>query len=266
MEKEGLWCKVDGEGEIHGNGWVYAEYVEEILPKKLETESALQTVRVEIASGEQKQGIHPAEPPSKALTEGEKADLLNTPPPEKASRVGVTEQPSIRYEFRGGKDKSMAVSKRDVPIVGKPAHILTIQPPQPPQSGIKSDAPGAIEKASSEVPIQGDIFPHFKNLPGKKKEPNTAGQLKPLGVKERTVSISPAVEENVMRRQTVSHERKGPTYKQESIGLVELTLKLLSITLSCLVILFLHRANKIATNRYDALMQFQHSMDTRQHR
>jgi hypothetical protein len=55
----------------------------------------------------------------------------------------------------------------------------------------------------------------------------------------------------------VSIQRKVPIYMQESIGLVELTLKLLLIALSCLVILFLHRANKIATNRYDALRQFQ---------
>ena len=60
-----------------------------------------------------------------------------------------------------------------------------------------------------------------------------------------------------MQRQAVSHERNAPIYKQESIGLVELTLKLLLIALSCLAILFLHRANKIATNRYDALRQFE---------
>jgi hypothetical protein len=138
-------------------------------------------------------------------------------------------------------------------MVAKPAQILRIQPSQ---SGVKSRALGAIEKASSEVPIQGDIFPHFKNLPDKKKEPGTAGQRKPLGVKERTVPISPAIKENAIQRQAVSHEKKGLLYKQGSIGLVELTLKLLLIALSCLAILFLHRANKIATNRYDALRQF----------
>jgi hypothetical protein len=255
IEKKGLWYKVGVEGEIHGKGWVYAEYVEEILPKAIESESALQTVRVEIESGEQEQKIDPAEPPSKALTEDEQKKPLNTASSGKAFQIGVTEQPTIRNEFRDGKDNLIAVSKRDVPMVRKPAHILTIQPPQ---SGVKSRALGAIEKASSEVPIQGDIFPHFKNLPGKKKEPGTAGQRKPLGVKERTVPISPAIKENAIQRQAVSHEKKGLLYKQQSIGLVELTLKLLSITLSCLVILFLHRANKIATNRYDAaLRQFQ---------
>ena len=77
------------------------------------------------------------------------------------------------------------------------------------------------------------------------------------------MSISPAVEENVMQRLTDSHERKGPIYNQKSIGLVELTLKLMSIALSCLVILFLHRANKIATHRYDVLSQSQPGLGTR---
>ena len=63
MEKKGLWYKVDVEGEIHGKGWVYAEYVEDILPKALETESASETLRdeVEIESGEQEQGLDLAE-------------------------------------------------------------------------------------------------------------------------------------------------------------------------------------------------------------
>ena len=106
----------------------------------------------------------------------------------------------------------------------------------------------------------------FRGGKDKKKESGTAGQRKPLGVKERTMSISPSVEENVMHRKALSYERKGPIYKQKSIGIVELTLKLLSIALSCLVILFLHRANKIATNRYNALRQIQSDLDNRQHR
>jgi len=313
MEKKGLWCKVEVEGEIHGRGWVYGKYLEEILPEVPQTDSAVPTARVEIAAGEQRQEIHPAEPALQARTEGKKEDLLttptpgrvsrvdatvqssarpgfqdmnnetsalsqteisaakepaqftppqapsrdrtqaekqkplHTPPPEKTSRAGVTVQPSIRNEFGAGKEKSIAGSKGDAPTAGKSAHILSIQPPQ---SGIKRDASVAIEKSSSEVPIQEDILPHFKKLPGKKKEPTTAGQRKLLGAKERAASISPAAEENVRPRQAVSHERKGPKYKQKSIGLGELTLKLLSIALSCFVILFLHRANKSATNRY----------------
>ena len=179
-----------------------SEQLDKILPKAIETGSASQTVRVKMATVEQKQGVLYAEPSSNARTEGVKKNLLKTPPPQKASQAVVTEQPSIHNEFRDGKERSITVLKRAVPMVAKPANILRIQPSQ---SGIKDDVSGVIERATSEVSIQ----------------------------------------------------RKVPIYMQESIGLVELTLKLLLITLSCLVILFLHRANKIATNRYDALRQFQ---------
>jgi hypothetical protein len=179
-----------------------SEQLEKMLPKAIETGSASQTVRVKMEPVEQKQGVLYAEPSSNARTEGVKKNLLKTPPPPKTSRTVVTEQPSIHNEFRDGKEQSITVLKRAIPMVAKPANILRIQPSQ---SGIKDDMSGVIGRATSEVSIQ----------------------------------------------------RKVPIYMQKSIGLVELTLKLLLIALSCLVILFLHRANKIATNRYDALRQFQ---------
>ncbi len=321
LEKKGLWCRVEVEGEIHGRGWVYGKYLEEIVPEVPAAGSAVPTVKVEIAAREQMQGAPPAEPAFETRLPGDKENLLNTPspgsvsridatiqssvrsgfqdldnessvlsqaeilaaqervqliplqalpqvrtqdekqkplpapPPEKASRAGVAGRPSIRNEFIGGKDESIAVSKADVPVVGKPAHIPKIQAPP---SGIESDALVAIEKPTLEVPVQEDLIPHFKKLPAQNKEPaqknepTTTGQQELLGVKERTASISPRVAEIVRPRQAVSHEIKNPIYRQNSMGLVELTLKLMSIALSCLVILFLHRANKTAANRYDA--------------
>ena len=56
---------------------------------------------------------------------------------------------------------------------------------------------------------------------------------------------------NATPRLARSFAGKEPESKQTSIGLVELTLKLLSIVLSCIVLLFLHKANKMATARYD---------------
>ena len=185
-----------------------SQQLKNILQKTIETGSASQTERVEMASVGQKQGVILAEPPLNARPEGEKKNLLNPSPLPKASRAVVAEQPSIRNEFQGGKEQSITVLKRAIPMVAQPAQILRLQPSQ---SGIKDDVPGVTESATSEVPIQ----------------------------------------------------KKTPIYKQESIGLVELTLKLLLIALSCLAILFLHRANKIASNRYDALIQFQEKSTSR---
>jgi len=240
-----------------------SQQFEEIIAEAPGTASASPIVRGEIASEEQKQRVPPAESPSKARAKGEKQNLSKTHRSEKVSRVGVTEQSSNLNEFRDGKDKTLAVLEEDVPMAEKPAHIPAAQPPQ---SGINGHAPGVVQKATSGVATQNDTAPHFKNLADRKKEPHTAGQRKPLGIEARIMSISSGIEENIIQRQAVSHESKGPIYKQKTIGLVELTLKLLSIALSCLVILFLYRTNKIASNRYHALKQIQHRLDTRQRR
>ena len=259
LEKQGLWCRVDVAGEVHGQGWLYAEYLEEILPKAPAAESAMQTVRLEIAAAEQKQGVYPAEPPPAAQPQGEKKFLLATPPSEKASRVGVTSQPSIRNGFRGGKGKSIFVSKEDFAMAGEPVHV---PPAQASYGGLKRDAAGINQEASSAGIAPGDATIHQKSLHGGEKKPDEAVQKTPSPVREKAVTDARAAAAS-MERLAVSREKKGMLNGRESIGPVEMVLKLLAIALSCLVILFLHRANKIATNHYNALMQFQHSLDNR---
>ncbi len=303
MEKKGLWCKVDVEGEIHGKGWVYAEYLEEILPKALETESSSQTVRVEIASGEQKQGIHPAEPPPKARTEGEAVKPLRARLPGKISIAGVKEQSLARNELRETKNETGALSKVEIPVAGEPAHIAPSQvppevrtedekakplnaslpvkvsmtglneqvsvrnklrdaknesnalsqveipmagepvhmpPAQPPYSGFKQDALGISGKYSSGVIEQGDSTTYQKSLPGEKKQHAGAVQGTPSAVNALSVSDARAVASSV-KRSAVFHETKGLINKREFMGPVTIALKLLSIVLSCLVILLLYK-------------------------
>jgi len=91
----------------------------------------------------------------------------------------------------------------------------------------------------------------------------------PMAVKPAhivTVQPPPSGTIHAMPRQAVSHDRSGPIHEQESTGLVGHALKLLSIALSCLVILFLHRANKMATHRYEALLQSKRTPSAPQHR
>jgi uncharacterized protein YraI len=273
MEKKGVWCKVDVEGEIHGRGWVYAEYIEEILPKTLKTESSSQTVRVEIASGEQKQGIHPSEPPTNARTEGgevkplralskmeipmagepahiapsqvptevrtedEKAKLLNASLSVKGSITGLDEHVSVRNKLRDAKNESNALSKVEIPMAGEPVHV---PPAQPPYSGFKQDALGISGKYFSGVIEQGDSSTYQKSLPGEKKKHGGALQGTPPAVSEQSLSDVRAVASSVIIS-AVSRERKGLINKRESMRPVSIALKLLSIVLSCLVILLLYK-------------------------
>ena len=326
LEKKGLWCKVDVEGDIHGKGWVYAEYLEEILPKGPATESASQTVRVEIASGEPKQGLHPAEPPPKARTEGEAVKPLKASSPGKTPTAGVMEpssarneqqetkidtglqskveffepgesaniaaiqalpkaqtkveetkplnnslfgnvtktgaqqQLSARNELRDAKNESIALSQVDPPIAREPAHI---SPAEPAYADLKQDAVGISEKSTSGTIKQGNASFHQKSLyDGEERQDRTVPEIPPP-VREKAVTDARAMAAS-KERPAVSHETKGLINRRESMGPVEIILKLSAIALSGLVILFLHRANKIATNHYDALIQFQHSLDSRQ--
>jgi len=322
MEKQGLWCKIDVEGDIHGKGWVYAEYLEEILSKVPEAETNLQTAAVEMPLGERIERIHPANPPPSVRTPDEKQTPLHTPLPGKASWADVREPPSMHEEFPPGRDRSGTLSRVKIPTAGEPPHTALAQaspevrtedeeekplgtiksekvpmtgskqhpstqnelqdmlpesnavsrmespiigkaihvaPVQPPQAGIKSHPPGVIKKAFSEIPNQGDSIARHTDFLVEKKEPATAEQRKSLEAKERA---APAVEETAKQRMAVSNKRKGPRANQKSMGLVELALKLTSIALTGLVILFLHRANKIAASHYEALSQFQNRMNS----
>mgnify|MGYP000060395617 CR=1 FL=1 len=326
MEKQGLWCKVNLEGEIHGKGWVHSEYLEEILPKAPATGSAAKTVRVEIPSGEQKQGLHPGEPPPKTRTDGEAVKPLRAALPANASIVGKNAQSSVRNEqqetkidtgaqskaeihepgesghiaaiqalsesqtqieenkplitslsgnlsmagaqqqdstrnqLRDTKNELIALSPADRPIAREPAHM---PPVQPAVADLKQDVLGISEKSSSGVIEQGNADLHQKGLPGGEKKQDGAVQETPFLVKEKAVTDVRAVAAHI-ERPDVSRETIELKNGRQSMGPVEITLKLLAIALSCLVILFLYRANKIASNHYDALMQFQHSPEARQ--
>jgi hypothetical protein len=120
-----------------------------------------------------------------------------------------------------------------------------------------------MKKAFSEVPIQGDSNVALMDFPVERKDPAPAEQRKPIAEKERAVFIAPAIEGTATQTMALSHQRKGSTAKQNSMGLVELALKLMSIALTGLVILFLHRANKIAASHYEALLQFQNRRNSR---
>jgi hypothetical protein len=273
MEKKGAWWKVDVEGKIHGKGWVYAEYIEEILPAVLKTESSSQTVRVEIASREQKQGIHPSELPANARTKGaevkpftnlskmeipmigepahiapsqvttevrtvdEKTKPLKTILPVKVSMVSLNKQVSARNKLQDAKNESNVLSKVEIPTAGETGHV---PPFQPLYSDFKQEALGISGKYFSGVIEQGDSSTYQKSLNGENKKHGGALQGTPHAVNEQSVSDVRILASSAIRS-VVSHERKGLINKRELMGPVVIALKFLSIMLSCLVILLLYK-------------------------
>jgi hypothetical protein len=272
MDIQGLWCKIDVEGDIHGKGWVYAEYLEEILPKVPAAETNLQTAAVELPSGDRVERIHPANLSPSVRTLAEKQRPLHTPPPEKASRVDVREQPSIHEEFPPGRNKSGSLSGVKISTAVEPSHTVPAQVSPEVRAEDEKERPLGATK-SEKAPITGnkhypstqnewlDIQP--KSAAASPLESPIIGKpiyVAPIQPQQPGIKSHPS---GVIKK-AFSDKRKGPIAKQVSMGLVELTLKLMSIALTALVILFLHRANKIAASHYEALMQFQNKLNSRQ--
>ncbi len=240
VEKKGPWCQVDVEGEITGKGWVHAGYLARILPQTLKTEPSAQIVSVEIASEEQKQEIHPVEPPPKSRTEVAKVNPLKTPLAGKTLTAGVKGQLSARNELPGAENESIALSQLEIPMDVEPVHM---PPAQPLPAGLMQDAPETSRKDSAELIEQGDSTNYQNNIPGEKKEPGKVAPENVPTVSGQLVSDFQAMASSA-RIPAVSHETKGLTFKRRAIGPLELALKLLSIVLYCLVVLLLYRGNE----------------------
>jgi uncharacterized protein YraI len=239
MEKKGLWCKVVVEGEISGKGWVYAKYLERIVPTALKSESSTQAVRVEIASGAQKQGTCPVDPPPRSRTEVEVVKPLWTPLSEITLTTNAKVQSSAQKELQDTKNESNVPSQLEILMAVEPVHM---PPVQPPYSGFKQDAAEISRKYSSELIEQGESTTYQKRIPGEKKKHDGAAQGTVPTVSEQPVPEAHGMASSVIRS-AVSHETKGLIFKRRSIGPVEIALKLLSILLYCLIVLLLYKGN-----------------------
>jgi hypothetical protein len=273
MEKQGLWRKIDVEGDTHGKGWVYSEYLEEIWLKVNDASTQPSMIEEIPSAGDRSEDQSRlkiptvGEPPQPASfqaspeirTEDETEKPIGTIKSEKVPMTGSKHHLSTQNELQDMQPKTTAVPPMERSIVGKAVHVA---PGQPPRTSINSHPPGVVKTASSMIPNQGTSIVRPTDLPVDKKKPVTTQPLQPLEAKEKAVPNRPAVEESAMQRMTASKKSKGPTANQESMGLFELALKLTSIILTGLVVLYLHRANRIAASHYEALMQFQNRQDS----
>jgi len=76
----------------------------------------------------------------------------------------------------------------------------------------------------------------------------------------------PVVQKQLQQEPRVSHPEKGLAGTQESNELVELSLRLLSVVLSCLAILFSYKAIKLSKISYNTAIQLQRNLQVWQQR
>jgi Bacterial SH3 domain len=317
LEKKGLWCRVDVEGDIHGKGWVYGKYVEEIIPEMPATDSVPQPKKVETVSEDQSIEIHSAEPlpkewmepaeikplrtdmneavseqtqlrkpktttdvmagkevaetekpthiaisqtPPVIATEDKKTALKNESLPANIAKPAKKKQPVVRHELQNTQNEPDVTSQVRVSRVGEPVQM---PPARKLNSGSEQDASGFKQTSSSGKIEQSYTALQQKTLPGGDKKQNQATQKAQSQTIENALTDIRSVRASALGS-AASPEGKKLKNQQVSMGLFEVTLKLLSIVLSCLVIFLLHRSNKLATSRHHALIQFKRVLDRHQ--
>ena len=206
--------------------------------------------------------IAPIQAPPEVPASNENARPLNASLPVKASMAGVKEQPSVRDKFGGPKNESNAVTQAENSRAVEPVQIPSAQSRY---TGFKQDTLGISGKYFSGVIEPQTAAPYQKGLPDDKKEPGGVGPENPPPVREQAeTDVHPGAAS--LETSAVPQERKRPINRRESMGPVRIALKLLSVGLSCLVILLLYMENKPATQRYDILRRIQHRIAPREHR
>ena len=125
----------------------------------------------------------------------------------------------------------------------------------------------------------------FKDAKAVKEQKRTASQIEPpapkIGVSSTTPPASlavsrqvdtlarvtiPVVQKSIAQELPSSHDKKDLIATQESKGLGKLALRLMSVVLSCLALLFSFKAMKLAKISHNTVMQFQHTFQVWQQR
>ena len=205
--------------------------------------------KAEISSADDSAYIAPSQAPLEVQRAEKKAKPINAARPVKFSMAGMKEQQSMRDELRDAKNESNALSQAVIPMAGEPVHKPSAQSPHP---GFKQDALGISKKYFSGVIEPKDAAPYQKGLPGEKKKDGGAVRETPFPVSDQAVPDVRAVAAS-LEKSALPLESKRPITRPESMGPVKVILKLLSIVLSCLVILLLYMENKTVTQPYRRL-------------
>jgi hypothetical protein len=184
--------------------------------------------------------------------------------PEDLSFSGSVQAPGpqqpelMQKEIQEPQNSPILPSQQDAPKILKPAH--------PVDADLKQSTSGKHIRPSSgvtEVTEQPTAAPDpikLSDADTKQIEttPLTSATIDAkVETKARAGAASLGLTPSPFRRTKL-------TNRQVTMGPFEMVLKLLSVVLACFVILLLHRSNKIATNRYEALMYVQGLLEKRQ--
>ena len=268
-EEKKLWYKIifEIEGKRYREGWVFRRYIKRVSPEKMAISSALEKVRAGIA----KEGLPKKIPLDASAGKGRLPNEV-----EKESKKG-----SISAEIRVVKDQESMAPRKSLPSDKKVVRdtlsekINAVKE----QTRATSRTKPAVKEKLSTSPAPATILVV-------KEQNHAASRAKPPAPKmEVVISPPPAVTPVISKRvdtpprtsvpvvqkplqqePRVSHPEKGLADTQELKELAKLALRLLSVVLSCLAILFSYKAIKLSKISYNTAIQLQHNLQVWQQR
>jgi len=256
------------EGKKYREGWVHSRYIQRLPSGKNAISSALAKVRAGIAVEELQEKIPlDASAGEDHLPNGIEKELSKASTPA-ATRV-------VKKQARMAPKEDLLSGKKDVrePL---PEKAPAVRERARPASRTKSPAPKkglSTSPAPATTPMvreQTRAASRTKS-PAPKMEVSTSPPPAITPVVSKRVdtparTIVPVVQKSLKQEPPASHAKKGQTDTQELKELAKLALRLLSVLLSCLAILFSYKAIKLAKISYNTAMQLQRNLQSWQQR
>ncbi len=264
-----LWYKIifEIEGKRYRVGWVYRRYIQRISSEKIEISSALEKVRAGIAVEGLQEKI-----PINASTDKDRLPNVVEKGSKKTSIPAtihvVKEQERMVPQERIPNNKKAArdtVSEK-TNAAREQTRSVSRTKPAAKEKLSTSPAPATILVMKEQTRATAQTQPPAPKMEVSKTPPPAITPVisKPVDTPPRT-SV-PVVQELLKQEQRVSHPEKGQTNTQEFKELGKLALRLLSVVLSCLAILFSYKAIKLAKISYNTAMQLQQNLQIWQQR
>jgi len=218
-------------------GWVHSRYIQRISSEKVEISSALAKVRAGIAVEELQEMIPlEASEGEDHLPNGIEKELNKASTPA-ATRVA-------KEQARMSPQEGLLSGKKDV------------RDPLPEKAnGVREQARAASRTRSPAPKMEVSTTPPPAITPVVSKRVDTLPR-----------TIVPVEQKSLKQAPPVSHAKKGLIDTQELKELGKLALRLLSVLLSCLAILFSYKGIRLAKISYNTAMQLQRNLQVWQQR
>ena len=258
-EEQKLWYKIifEIEGKRYREGWVFRRYIQRVSPEKIAVSSALEKVRAGIA----KEGLQKKIP----LDASAGKDRLPNEVEKELKKA------SISAEVRVVKDQGSMAPRKSLPSDKKVVRDTLSEKINAVKEQTRATSrtkPAVKEKLStSPAPATILVVEEQNHAASRAKSPPPA--ITPVISKrvDTPPRTSVSVVQNPLKQEPrVSHPQKSLADTQEFKELAKLVLRLLSVVLSCLAILFSYKAIKLSKISYNTAMQLQRNLQVWQQR